>query len=171
MTRPIFWALGVTAAASVWGIGLASRFERADTATVAAIAPASAPAGNAPINSLTLYADARGHFETEVSVDGRGLRMLVDTGASHCAFTYEDAERIGIRVYASDFQRKVETANGTVSVAAVRVPSIRVGTISIRDVEAVVLPRGRLATSLLGMSFLRRLSAFNMAGGRLTLRG
>jgi aspartyl protease family protein len=34
-----------------------------------------------------------------------------------------------------------------------------------------VLPAGRLGTSLLGMSFLRRLDGFEIAQGRLTLRG
>ena len=55
--------------------------------------------------------------------------------------------------------------------APVRIPVVRIGTISVRDVEAVVVPRGRLATSLLGMSFLRRLGDVSMTRGRLTLRG
>ena len=56
-------------------------------------------------------------------------------------------------------------------VAPVRIRELRVGDIAVRDVEAVVVPEGRLGTSLLGMSFLRRLKGFDMAGGRLTLRG
>jgi aspartyl protease family protein len=56
-------------------------------------------------------------------------------------------------------------------VAPVRIRELRVGDIAVRDVEAVVVPEGRLGTSLLGMSFLRRLKGFDMAGGRLTLKG
>jgi aspartyl protease family protein len=47
---------------------------------------------------------------------------------------------------------------------------ISVGGLVVRDVKAVVLPRGRLEVSLLGMSFLRKLSHFEVAKDRLTLR-
>ncbi|WP_292508576.1 TIGR02281 family clan AA aspartic protease [Methylobacterium sp.] len=131
---------------------------------------ASQPSGTLP-NTLVLEANAQGHFLTEVTVDGSRLSMLVDTGATLCAFSQEDAERAGIRVSERDFTARTQTANGVVAVAPVRIPVIRIGTITVRDVEAVVVPRGRLSTSLLGMSFLRRLSDVGMARGRLTLRG
>ncbi|TDM82611.1 TIGR02281 family clan AA aspartic protease, partial [Lactobacillus crispatus] len=41
----------------------------------------------------------------------------------------------------------------------------------VRDVDAVVIPRGLLSTSLLGMSFLRRLRDFGVSGSTMTLRG
>jgi len=97
--------------------------------------------------------------------------MLVDTGASIVALSYEDAETVGIRVTANDFTAQLRTANGVVEAAPVRLPEIRVGDILVENVDAVVLPRGRLGTSLLGMSFLRRLRGFEMSQGRLTLRG
>lgn len=173
MTRPIFWALVVSAGAALWGVGLADRLDRRPSAATAIV---SAPPERSRIQesisgALTLQADAKGQFATDATVDGRTLRMLVDTGASHCAFSQEDAERVGIRLYEKDFTAKIQTANGAVAAAFVRIPVIRIGSISVRDVEAVVVPRGRLSTSLLGMSFLRRLSDVNMAQGRLTLRG
>jgi aspartyl protease family protein len=121
--------------------------------------------------AVSLHADAGGHFHTDVVVDGRALRMVVDTGATLCAFSQEDAERIGIRVGANSFTREVMTANGPVRVASVRIGLIRIGPVAVRDVEAVVVPRGLLATNLLGMSFLKRVRDFSVAGGRLTLRG
>jgi aspartyl protease family protein len=175
MTRPIFWALGVTACAAVWGVGLAERFDRPRSQpapiTAAALQVQAASAPETSSNALILHADAKGQFSTQATVDGLPLRMLVDTGATHCAFSEEDAERVGIRVYERDFTHKIQTANGIVAAAYVRIPMIRVGAISVRDVEAIVVPRGRLSTSLLGMSFLRRLSDVNMNQGRLTLRG
>ena len=41
----------------------------------------------------------------------------------------------------------------------------------VNDVDAVVIPRGLLSTSLLGMSFLRRLRDFGVSGSTMTLRG
>jgi aspartyl protease family protein len=41
----------------------------------------------------------------------------------------------------------------------------------VRNVEGVVLPPGKLGTSLLGMSFLKRLGGFEIAQGRLVLKG
>ena len=171
MTRPILWALGVSALATVWGVGLADRLDRRPRpAPTPVLMEATVPAGFAP-TTLVLEANAQGHFYTEVAIDGNRLSMMVDTGATLCALSQEDAERAGIRVSERDFTSRTQTANGVVMVAPVRIPVLRIGAISVRDVEAVVVPRGRLSTSLLGMSFLRRLSEVGMARGRLTLRG
>lgn len=125
----------------------------------------------AETRAIALGADRSGHFHTDAVVDGRSLKMLVDTGATLCAFTEEDAARAGLRVAPGDFTRVVETANGIVKVAPVRIGSIRIAGITVRDVDAVVVPKGRLSTNLLGMSFLRRLREFQIANGTLTLRG
>lgn len=172
MTRPILWALGVTGGAAIWAVGLVERFDRPAPAAVSKPAPATylADATTRP-NTETLFADRSGHFATDATIDGHRIRMLVDTGATTCAFTYEDAERSGLRVSESEFRLPVQTANGTVYAARVRVPSMRVGNIVVQGVDGMVMPRGRLSTSLLGMSFLKRLTEFSMNGGRLTLRG
>lgn len=174
MTRPIVWALGVTAAAASWGVGLVERFERTKTtaAPAAQQSPAQAtPASTARPNTETLFADRQGHFATDAVIDGQRLRMLVDTGATTCALTFEDAQRAGLRVNAGDFRSPVQTANGTTHGARVRIPSMRVGNIVVHEVDGLVMPRGVLSTSLLGMSFLKRLNEFSMNGNRLTLRG
>jgi aspartyl protease family protein len=46
---------------------------------------------------------------------------------------------------------------------------IRLGRISIRNVEALVIPGDALAINLLGMTFLNRLTKFESAGGQLVL--
>ncbi|MCJ2068201.1 TIGR02281 family clan AA aspartic protease [Methylobacterium sp. J-030] len=120
---------------------------------------------------VALQAGRNGHFFVNALLDGRTLPMMVDTGASACAFSEEDAARIGIRVDPADFTRVWNTANGPVRVAPIRIAVVQIGSITVRDVEAVVIPRGLLATSLLGMSFLRRLHDFSVAGSTMTLRG
>ncbi|MCE4223895.1 TIGR02281 family clan AA aspartic protease [Methylobacterium sp. C25] len=127
----------------------------------------SAPSSGA----IALHADRSGHFTTSALVNGRTVSMLVDTGATSCAFREEEAESLGIRLAPGDFTQVVGTANGTVRVAPVRIRLLQIGPVAVRDVEAVVIPRGRLNANLLGMSFLSRLREFNVAGTRITLRG
>ncbi len=174
MTRPILWATGTLVAialsAGIAGERLAASIKPSAPAQDAASAkaPGYLPP---PERILVLQADGRGHFLLHPQVDGLAVRMMVDTGASIVALTAEDAEKAGIRPNPGDFKRPISTANGTVMVAQALIRELRVGDIRVNDVEAVVVPAGRLGTSLLGMSFLRRLKGFDMAGGRLTLRG
>ncbi|MBP1179088.1 TIGR02281 family clan AA aspartic protease [Methylobacterium sp. PvR107] len=136
-----------------------------------ASAAATASVLDGAVAGVALQAGRNGHFFVNALMDGRALSMMVDTGASSCAFSEEDAERIGIRVRAGDFSRVWNTANGTVRVAPIRIAVLQVGSITVRDVDAVVIPRGRLSLSLLGMSFLKRLREFSVSGGTMTLRG
>lgn len=126
--------------------------------------------GNGEGDTLIVPADASGHFFLQAALDGQQIRMLIDTGASVVALSYEDAEIMLLSMSDREFTEKVMTANGLVEAAPARIAEIQVGGIAVRDVEALVLPPGRLKTSLLGMNFLNRLSAFEISGGRLVLR-
>ncbi len=174
MTRPILWALGVLATAALTGGSMTERLAKlarggpAPGTEAARVEAVEGVPGSAA--SVTLSQDLSGHFKAHPQVEGQVLRMLVDTGATLCVFTSEDAARIGIKVAERDFTARVGTANGTVPAAPVRVREMRIGAIAVRDVEALVLPSGRLDTSLLGMSFLRRLRGFEVAAGRMILR-
>jgi aspartyl protease family protein len=120
--------------------------------------------------SLTFSADAQGHFAVEPTINGTRVRMLVDTGASVVTLSRNDAGRLGIRPSANDFLAKVSTANGVVLVAPVVLREIAIGAISVRNVQAVVFPDDRLQVSLLGMSFLAKLSHFEVSSGKLVLK-
>lgn len=122
------------------------------------------------VGAVVVPADQRGHFLVEPSVNGRRLRMLVDTGASAVALSYEDAVSAGFHVAASDFTISVQTANGPAKAAPIRIGEIEIGDITVRGVPAVVARPGALNVSLLGMTFLKRLGGFEVAQGRLTMR-
>lgn len=126
-------------------------------------------AAGASTATVELRAGARGHFSTTARVNGRSIPVLVDTGASMVALTYEDAERAGIFVRPHDFTGRVNTANGIARVAPIRLDSVSIGDITVHDVEGAVSEPGRLGTSLLGMSFISRLSRAEMRGGVLYL--
>ncbi len=109
-----------------------------------------------------------GQFWLLGEVNGTEVRFLVDTGASVVVLTMEDAERAGIFVRPADFTGCAQTANGTIAVAPVRIATLGVGSITEVNVPAIV-NRGESGMSLLGMSFLSRLSGFEFRGDRLYL--
>jgi aspartyl protease family protein len=113
---------------------------------------AGAAAGGS--SSVTLKADARGHFVTDGQVNGGTVRFMVDTGATTIALPAADAKRLGID-YLKGERGMVQTANGTAPAYRVKLDTVRLGDITINGVEGVVL-EGGLQTALLGMSFLNR---------------
>jgi aspartyl protease family protein len=118
---------------------------------------------------VALAADARGHFVTTARINGQKVVVLVDTGATSVAISAETAQRLGIYLTKSDFTGRVRTANGVVAVAPVKLREVSLGNVTVRNVEAAVSPGDTLGVNLLGMSFLGRLSKFEVNGGELVL--
>ncbi len=112
---------------------------------------------------------ADGHYWAEANIDGKAVRVLVDTGASVVALTRADALRLGVDPEPEAFTGKVQTASGVVRAAPVQLKTISVAGARVDLVEALVVEQG-LEYSLLGMSYLGRLSAFSATPAGLTLR-
>ena len=112
---------------------------------------------------------ADGHYWAEANIDGKAVRVLVDTGASVVALTRADALRLGVDPEPDAFTGKVQTASGVVRAAPVQLKTISVAGARVDRVEALVVEQG-LEYSLLGMSYLGRLSAFSATPAGLTLR-
>ncbi|MCK3780723.1 TIGR02281 family clan AA aspartic protease [Ensifer sesbaniae] len=119
---------------------------------------------------VVLHRMLNGHFETGVTINGKDISMLVDTGASSIALTYEDAERIGLDPENLSYIVTVMTANGRAQAAPVMLEEISVGPITRRNIGATVAAKGRLDQSLLGMSFLSTLDMLQMRTDELRLR-
>lgn len=118
---------------------------------------------------VTLRADPRGHFQAEAAINGRPIAVMVDTGATSVALRHEDAFQLGLRaLLPSDYTVPIATANGTARAARVTLGEVRIGDVRVKNVEALVMPDKALGTTLLGMSFIKRLSNVELAGGRLT---
>jgi len=122
------------------------------TLTMGQSISAAKPSGG---SRVTLYADSRGHFLTSGTINGAGVRFMVDTGATAIAMSIDDARRAGVnylqgdRVYAA-------TAAGVVPAYKVKLESVRVGDIEIGNIDGIVM-NAQLPAVLLGMSFLNRL--------------
>ena len=119
---------------------------------------------------MVLKADARGHYLSQVSLNGLSFDGVVDTGATFVSLTYEDGRRLGLVAPGDRFDVAVQTANGTAKAKKVRLNTVRLGSITVRDVDALVASGpGQLPTNLLGMSFLGRLNRFEVRRGQLVL--
>ena len=133
--------------------------------------PANGDAGQAASfgGEVRLKSDAKGHFVFDASINGRTATLMADTGATVVVLTYDDARKVGLSPQSLDFSAQVKTANGIARVAPVMLDRVRVGDITVRNVQAAVAERDALHINLLGMSFLGRLSRFEMSGGDLVL--
>lgn len=106
---------------------------------------------------VTIPAGAGGHYFAQVRINGALVDVMVDTGATAVAISKTTASRLAISPSPEDFIVPIDTANGRVGAAVVKLQEVRLGSISVRDVKAFVLPDQALGTDLLGMSFLGRL--------------
>lgn len=123
----------------------------------------AAPGQNA---SVTLIADSRGHFSVRGQINGGGVEMLVDTGATMIALPASEATRLGID-YKRGARLSLSTANGVVPGYMVRLDTVRIGDIELTQVDAVIQEVG-LPIILLGNSFLNR-TDMRRAGTQMVL--
>jgi aspartyl protease family protein len=121
-------------------------------------------------NEIILHKLLNGHFQADVSINGQTINMLVDTGASMVALSQRDAERVGLIPENLTYSMAVMTANGRARAAPVELGEVAIGPIVRRNVAATVAEKGKLAQSLLGMSFLETLGSMQMQTDELRLR-
>jgi aspartyl protease family protein len=134
-------------------------------AHAAADAPLRGSQGSAP-EPARLFKTADGHFWADARVDGAPVHFLVDTGASSVFLTPDDAERLGL--HPTVYDQTVRTVGGDSLAARVKLDSVSVNGVRVDGVDALVIGRG-LPASLLGMSYLGRLSRFEATPASLVL--
>lgn len=108
---------------------------------------------NQPVN---LYADSAGHFFGNATVNGANLRYVVDTGATSVALNSADAKRANIN-YLNGEKGIASTAGGRIVVYRVTLNTLKIGSIVLNNVDAVVNEGGYPEVVLLGMSALNRM--------------
>ena len=115
--------------------------------------------------------DGQYYFDTSIGGGSGGVRMMFDTGASMVMLRAEDAARAGIAAAGLDYSYAIRTANGTADAAMVTLDSLRVGEVTRWGVAALVSRPGKLPVSLLGQSFMSKLSGYRFERGELVLLG
>jgi aspartyl protease family protein len=121
------------------------------------------------VNEMVLSESEGGNFYVFGTVNGIPIRFLIDTGASDIVLSQADAKLIGISTEGLDYSRLYGTANGIGHGAMATVSSLTVGPISLSNVP-VSINQAPMDSSLLGMTFLRRLKSFAIRNHRLYLR-
>jgi aspartyl protease family protein len=158
--------------ATVSAVGAAKTVVALDTASrtpqlaSAQTATTGAPPATSTDAAITKAAD--GHFWAEANVNGRAVRFLVDTGATTVALTHDDALRLGFDPKPADYTYTVTTASGATRAAPVKLSMVSVSGARVENVDALVIESG-LSTSLLGMTYLGRLSRFEATPTSLIL--
>ncbi len=116
---------------------------------------------------VVLTADTQGHFYTTGTINGTSVRFIVDTGATMISLGATDARRIGL-----DFNRgqkgMTQTANGQSVVSKVSLDTVRIGDVTLHNVDALI-HQNEMPMALLGMSFLNRME-MQRDGSTMTLK-
>lgn len=129
--------------------------------------------GSAPValgrvagQRTVLIANAAGGFATEGSINGKPIRMVIDTGATLVSLSRQQAQHLGLSLDGGEPTR-ILTANGVIIGTRVTLSRVRVGSIELHDIAAVVSD-SPMPFALLGMSFLRQVN-MRHDGNELTL--
>ncbi len=105
-------------------------------------------------NKFTVYSDQSGMFQMPGKINGRLTRFLLDTGATYIALSSVEADKLRLS-YKFAKKGAVQTASEVVPVWHIKLDNVKVGDISVANVDAVVLKGVNPRTALLGMSFLK----------------
>lgn len=95
------------------------------------------------------------------------ILFLADTGASGIVLSPADAEKIGFKISDLNFNKIFLTANGKVRGSSIKLSSLKISGIYLKDVRASV-NEAKMRESLLGMTFFRRLKSYEVKNNTLT---
>lgn len=112
-----------------------------------------------------------GDFALRAKINGVSAPMVIDTGATSVVLTYETAKAAGLPLELASYDVDVETAGGRVRAARLTLDRLAIGKLVELSVPALVVPKGRMKSNLLGMSFLNRLESWEVRPEKLVLHG
>ncbi len=117
---------------------------------------------------IIINASQDGHFYVEARINSVNIHFMVDTGASDIAINLADAARIGLSTKSLIFNKPYQTANGVALGAGVTLEELEISNTKFTNISASV-NGSNMGTSLLGMSFLKRLKKYEVYQDKLIL--
>lgn len=164
----LIWSSTVVIAVNVPSmVGFVNTLDAPETAIEAKATLASAPNDNS--RSYALRANEQGHFAGRFRINGKPVDSLIDTGATFVTMSETTARNLGYGGNELRFRYEVVTANGKVKAARINLKSVEIGTVSVRNVDAMVIRGKDLSFPLIGMSFLKKLSGYRAENDELKL--
>jgi aspartyl protease family protein len=103
---------------------------------------------------MKIYPDSLGMYYVKGKINGVATRFLVDTGATFVTLSGNHAKRLKID-YRKGKYSSAQTASAVVPVWQIRLASVSIGGIELKNVEATVIAGEQPFDVLLGNSFLR----------------
>lgn len=110
-----------------------------------------------PINGAKQYL-------TTAQINGRRVKVLIDTGANSIAMSSAMARRLGLLYAVDEPTIEVQTASGRAPAYLVVLDSVDVGGIKANRVEAIVIEGEYPTVTLLGMTYLQHVNMREASG-------
>jgi aspartyl protease family protein len=104
---------------------------------------------------MKIFPDALGMYYVDGKINGLATRFLIDTGATFVTMSGNHASRLKID-YRKGTYSSAQTASAVVPVWQIKLASVSIGGIELKNVDATVIAGERPFDVLLGNSFLRR---------------
>lgn len=131
-------------------------------------ASAAASPGIVSGQGITLDRAPDGHFYADAQVNGTIVHFMVDTGATGVALSAEDARRVGLPYFSSEFSAVGRGASGEVRGKIVTLDRVTLGGKSVENVGGAILEGSEL--SLLGQTFLSQMGTIEISGDKMVIR-
>ena len=113
---------------------------------------------SAPEKAGAMIRPINGMYKVNGFINRQPVEFLVDTGASSIAMNANQARKLGINFRYEGEEGYSSTASGYAKIYKLKLDSVQIGDIVVKNVEAAVLEGNFPTTALLGMSFLNRVN-------------
>ena len=154
----LIWSSAIVVAVNVpHMVGFVSRTEKIHGDHQ--VQPINAPPPSS--RSYVLKANQAGHFQGRFRINSKPMTALVDTGATFVTMNESTARNLGYGGNELRFRYEVSTANGKAKAARITLKSVEIGTVSLRNVDALVVRDTSMSETLIGMSFMKKLSSYS----------
>lgn len=157
--------LGMLAAGLLLVGQAAHKASRSDAKLLLGSRPTLSIAGTSTIIPLS----SDGHFWIRALVNGRELDFLIDTGATYTSLSEGAADLTGLEPNNSKAPATLNTANGVIEARFGRIEELRFGTITARQLDAIILPGASGNTNVIGMNLLSQLGSWRVENQQLIL--
>lgn len=105
--------------------------------------------------TLTISADAQGHYWVDGEINQHPVRFVIDTGATYVAVPQALAMKLDLKGH---YPVMLNTAGGTVHGELTRARHMSFSGFTFNNVKVVIMPDVKTDTALLGMNVLSQFS-------------
>jgi aspartyl protease family protein len=117
---------------------------------------------------LTINVSQDGHYYLSIKIKNLPVRFMIDTGASEVVIDKNLAIKLGYDLKNINYNKVFQTANGETYGASIYFDEVDVSGIKFYNIQGSITD-SRLATPLLGMTFLKKFYKYEFYRNKLIL--